>query len=279
MPKKRIVGEKQYPDAIIEFCLTIQSVYHLPLRQTSGFVFDLLKTMKLGHLPVPDYSTLSRRQATLEVQVSKHLHDNDVICIAIDSTGLKVYGTGEWSARQHGVTKRRTWKKMHIMMDIRTQEIISVRLTTNAVHDAQAALPMLEEVQAKVKKIESSHNDGAYDKFEYREALGNDVKQIIPPPKNAVVQVGTDSEPVPDYLLQRNEAVLYLETHEREEWKAIMTYHLRSLNENGIGRYKIIFDGTLHARNDENQATEVAIKCKILNAFRELGMPVSQKAA
>ena len=275
----RVVGEEQYPALIIEFCLTIQCVYRLPLRQTVGFIEDLLALMGYADLPVPDYSTLSRRQGSLEVQVSNSMHGDDVVGIAIDSTGLKFYGEGEWKVRQHGFSKHRMWKKMHITINIKTQEILSVRLTSNAIDDVQAALPMIEEIRGQVGRIESSHNDGAYDKFDYRKALGAAVTQVIPPPKNAVMQVGTEKKPVPDYLDQRNEAVKYLQDHERAEWKEMVNYHLRSLNEVVMFRYKITFDSALHARNDDNQETEVELKCKILNVFRKLGMPVSRKVA
>ena len=46
-------------------------VYRLPLRATlratQGMLASLLRLMGLAHLPVPDYSTLWRRQQTLEV--------------------------------------------------------------------------------------------------------------------------------------------------------------------------------------------------------------------
>ena len=42
-------------------------------------------------------------------------------------------------------------------------------------------------------------------------------------------------------------------------------------------RYKIIFGDKVKARTEENQITEVFIKCKILNRFIQEGIPNSYK--
>jgi hypothetical protein len=176
--EKKVVAEKLYPDSIIECCLLLGKVYHQPLRPTQGFVNSLLVLMGCKHFQVPDYTTLCRRQGCLPVEVSKALESGKKIDIAIDSTGLKVYGEGEWKVRKHGVSKRRTWRKLHIGIDVNTQEIICVELTTNGEDDAATAGRML---QGKTDKLSSLRGDGAYDDFSFREILGSEVKQIIPP--------------------------------------------------------------------------------------------------
>ena len=62
-----------------------------------------------------------------------------------DSSGLKVYGEGEWKRRRHGKSKRRTWRKIHIGLDVETGEITATRLTDNGKHDASQVAPLLEE--------------------------------------------------------------------------------------------------------------------------------------
>lgn len=273
---KKVVAEKLYPDSVIQCCLLLGKVYHQPLRQTTGFVASLLMLMGREGYAIPDYSTLCRRQSLLAVEVSKALESGRKIDIAIDSTGLKVYGEGEWKVRKHGVSKRRTWRKLHIGIDVATQEIISVALTTNAEDDAAVAGRILE---GKTEQLNSFTGDGAYDDFAFREVLGSRVKHIIPPPKDAVVHKGTKRKPVKAYLRQRNEAVEFIEGHGRKQWKIKEGYHQRSLNEVAIWRYKTSFTHQLSARKIENQQTEVALKCKILNSFRHQGMPLSYKAA
>lgn len=271
---KKVVGEKLYPDNVIQCCLLLGKVYHQPLRQTTGFVKSLLTMLGYPAYSVPDYTTLCRRQGCLSVTVSKALAANKKIDIAIDSTGLKVYGEGEWKVRKHGASKRRTWRKLHIGIDVHTQEIVCVALTTNGEDDAQVAGNMLK---GKTDKIRSFRGDGAYDDFTLRESLGSEIKQIIPPPKDAVVHQGTKKKPVKAYLRQRNEAVEFIRAYDREAWKIKEGYHQRSLNEVAMFRYKTSFTAQMSARKMETQKTEVALKCKILNIYRQQGMPIASK--
>jgi hypothetical protein len=184
--------------------------------------------------------------------------------------------------RKHGASKRRTWRKLHIGIDVHTQEIVCVELTTNVMSvnahtdDAATAAKMLE---GKTNKLNSFRGDGAYDDFSFREVLGSGVKQIIAPPKDAVVQKATKKKPLKAYLEQRNQAVAFIQEHGREEWKMKEGYHERSLNEVGMFRYKTTFTAKMSARKMDNQKTEVLLKCKILNIHRKQGMPLAYKVA
>lgn len=273
---KKVVGEKLYSDSIIQCCLLLGKVYHQPLRQTTGFVESLLVMMGCKDFQVPDYSTLCRRQSGLSMEVGKALESGKKIDIAIDSTGLKVYGEGEWKVKKHGATKRRTWRKLHLGIDIHTQEIVCVELTTNGEDDAVVAGRMLK---GHMEQVNSFTGDGAYDDFSFREVLGDQVKQIIPPPIDAVVHEGTKKKPIEAYLKQRNEAVKFIKTHDRKAWKIKEGYHRRSLNEVAMFRYKTAFTANMSARKIDNQKREVALKCKILNIFNKQGMPLAYKAA
>lgn len=271
---KKVVGQQTYPPNVILCCLLLKMQYHQPLRQTTGFVKSLLKLMGFADFVVPDYSTLCRRQGDLPVELSNRWKSGEKIVAAIDSTGLKVYGEGEWKVRQYGVSKRRTWRKLHIIIDVKTQEIIDVTLTGNDKDDASTAQEMLK---GKEDKLESLRGDGAYDDFSLREQLKN-VKQIIPPPKDAIIHQATKKKPVPLYLEQRNQAVKFINEHDRKQWKVNENYHQRSLSEVGMFRFKTTFGNQLQARKIENQKTEALIKAKILNTYRDVGMPQSMRA-
>jgi transposase len=270
---KKVVGEQTYPESIILCCLLLKMQYHQPLRQTTGLVKSILEMAGYEDLDVPDYTTLCRRQTGLPVSLTKRWESGEKVAVAIDSTGLKVYGEGEWKVRKHGISKRRTWLKLHICIDINTQEIIGVSLTGNDIDDAAEAKEMLKD---KVKKVGSFYGDGAYDDFEFRKILG-DAKQIIPPPKDAVIHQGTKRKPQKEYLIQRNKAVEYINEHDRKQWKINEGYHKRSRNETVMFRYKAAFGGEMQARKTENQQTEVMIKTKILNLHRDVGMPMSHR--
>jgi hypothetical protein len=123
---------RTYTDTGISTGLTLKAVYHLPLRATEGVLRSLLKLMGLSHLPVPDYSTLCRRQQTLEVALPQQ-HKGQTIHVVVDSTGCKIYGEGEWKVRQHGISKRRTWRKLHLAIDDASGQILGAVLSTNDV--------------------------------------------------------------------------------------------------------------------------------------------------
>lgn len=273
---KKVVGEPLYPACVMQCCLLLGHLYHQPLRQTIGFVGSLLALLGRSDYAVPDYSTLCRRQGCLPVEVSKALSNSRKIDIALDSTGLKVYGEGEWKVRKYGPGKRRTWRKLHIGIDVYTQEIVCAELTTNGEDDAEVAGRMLK---GKTAQLRSFRGDGAYDDFKLREILGSDVQQIIPPPKDAVVHPGTKRKPVKAFLRQRNEAVEYMQGQDRKAWKIKEGYHRRSLNEVAMFRYKTTFTAKMSARKMENQQTEVLLKCKILNLYRRQGRPLAYKVA
>lgn len=151
-----------------------------------------------------------------------------------------------------------------------------MELTTNAADDAAIAGRMLK---GDIDKVNSITADGAYDDFSFRQILGSEVKQIIPPPIDAVVQKATKRKPVKEYLQQRDQAVEFINSQGRKEWKIKEGYHRRSLNEVAMFRYKTTFTANMSARKLDNQQREVALKCKILNLYRRQGMPLAYKAA
>jgi hypothetical protein len=260
-PEEKVVGEKTYPDPVILCCLILDMQYAQPLRQTTGFVGSLLRLMGFGTYAVPDYSTLCRRQSALPVEVSKRWQGGEKLDLALDSTGLKVYGEGEWKVRKHGASKHRTWRKLHIGIDVQTQEIVSVVLSGNDASDGEVGREIV-----KGKKIRRFLGDGGYDDLGLREALGAEVEQIIPPPKNAIIRKGTHKKPLPAFLHQRNAAVEAIE--KQKEWKIEKVYHKRSLNEVAMFRYKTTFTDRMRGRKIENQTKEVEVKCRILYCKR-----------
>jgi hypothetical protein len=226
-PKRKTVGEKTYPDTVIECCQLIKNQFHLRLRQAQGFITSIFSFMpKLKAISVPDYTTLCRRQNGLPVEASERLAKGENLHIGIDSTGLKVYG--EWKVRKHGWSKHRKWMKMHICIDLDTQEILAAELAGN---DEAGANGAKEILQGKTKNIESFSGDGAYDDFCFRVLHGPDIRQIIPPPNHAAVHPETENDPGKAYLKQRNAAVSSIKELGRDEWKDKTGYHKRGLNE------------------------------------------------
>ena len=110
--------QEEYSDLAIQICLTFRLLYRQALRQTEGFINSLLKLMDLD-LICPDHTTLSRRSQTLkELQEQlKKVQKKESIHILIDSTGLKIYGEGEWEEAKHGKGRRKGWMKLHLAID------------------------------------------------------------------------------------------------------------------------------------------------------------------
>ena len=101
-----------FTDAAIQTCLTLKALFGLPLRQRTGMVASLLDLAGLDW-PVPDFSTLCRRQKTLIVHVPFR-PSTGALHLLIDSTGVKAEGDGEWLAKKHGPSKPRDWRKVHL---------------------------------------------------------------------------------------------------------------------------------------------------------------------
>ncbi len=97
-------GQAWYSDAAIELVLTLRLVFHLPLRQAEGFATSVLRL--LGQkLRVPDHTTLSRRGRGFAGRRPKVV-PHGPMHLVIDSTGLKLFGRGEWDEEKHGRTRR-----------------------------------------------------------------------------------------------------------------------------------------------------------------------------
>jgi hypothetical protein len=159
-----------YGDAAVQACLTIKVLFGMALRQKTGFVASLLKLAGLDW-PVSDFSTLSRRQKTLAVNIP-YRGSKGPLHLLIDSTGIKVEGEGEWHARKHGGAKRRVWRKIHIGIDEKTLEIRAVEVTTSNVGDAPMLPDLLGQIDPK-QEIATVTADGAYDTRKCHNAIAN----------------------------------------------------------------------------------------------------------
>jgi len=131
-----------FSSAAIQFCLSITVLFKLPLRQTAGMVASLLRLAGLDW-PVPDYSTLCRRQKTLKVQIPCR-RSGGPLNLLVDSTGIKFLGDGEWQARKHGVQGRRQWRKVHMAMDTATSDIRAVEFTPSREGDSPVLPDLLD---------------------------------------------------------------------------------------------------------------------------------------
>ena len=254
-------GRSVYSDLAIEICLTLRVLFGQPLRQTQGMVRSLLKFAALN-LPVPDFSTLSRRGAGLSVCPLPRMTSGSITLI-VDSTGLRVTGQTGWLDQKHGDRKRRkTWRKLHISLDPESGEIVTSMLTTEHVGDPAALPDLLHMTDHHIACLIA---DGAYDGQPIHDVIkdycGPDVEIIIPPPANAVCG---------SYAV-RDAHIKAIRAKGRMAWQKQTGYCQRSRVETQIGRYKTVIGDTLRARKMETQTTETVIATKILNRMTRLG--------
>lgn len=262
-------GKVEYSDMAIEFLMTIKQVYRLTYRSLQGFCHSIFQLSGMEQLKVPSYSQIQRRGKELKVNIQVRKESKGSLHVVIDSTGLKVFGEGEWKVRKHGWTKRRTWRKIHMASDGNDLEILSVILTGNDIDDSTGGVEAVNSIEEGITEVAA---DGAYDKKQFRNNLPPEVVQKIPPQRNAVVSDAPGME-------QRNSAIQSIKKFGREKWKEMSGYHIRSKSEVNMYRYKVAFSEKLSSRKPETEKIEVELKSKILNKFVTLGMPKSRKIA
>ena len=175
-----------YSDLAIETTLTLRKLFDLGLRQSQGLVTLLFALMRVD-LKAPSYSTLSRRQAELKIELPVRSKE-EPIHLVVDSSGLKIFGEGEWKVRQQGWTQRRTWRKLHLGIDADTSEVVAQTLTTASRDDASQVKPMLQQIAGE---IATCAGDGAYDRWSVHHLLAyppdqnRPIESVIPPRRNA----------------------------------------------------------------------------------------------
>ena len=253
----------KFSDAAIQFCLTIKNLFSLALRQVMGFVESLLRLSGLDW-SVPDFSTVCRRQQSLQVQVP-YRSSRAGLHLLVDSTGIKFLGEGEWKCKKHGPERRRQWRKLHIGIDAQTLQIRALCITSNEVTDAAVVADLLEQIPGH-ESVLSLTGDGAYDTQPVYEAvIERGATPVIPPRKNARMRKGTA-------FTHRNAAIAACQRLGRRIWKVWSGYHRRSLVETKMNCIKRLGERVM-SRTFERQVNELHIRAAILNRFTELGCP------
>ena len=252
-----------YSDLAIETGVMLRLAFARPWRQTEGLLRSVTTLLGLS-LDVPDHTTLSRRSAALSLVTALAVPAGPVT-VVIDSTGLKVFGAGEWRMAKHGGRDRRTWRKLHLAIDPDTGEVLASALTTTEEGDASLVGPLLDQIAAPIAAVMA---DGAYDGDPVYRAVADRAPAatvIIPPRATAVAsQAAAAGTPT-----QRDRHIEMIAAKGRLGWQKAVGYGRRSLVETGMLRYR-----TLSA-----QKVEARVGCKVLNRMTALGMPVSRRLA
>jgi hypothetical protein len=260
-------GQARYADAAIQTSLMLRTAFKLPLRQTEGLMASVLTLMNQT-ITAPDHTTVSRRAVALPVIQPASVPDGP-LHLLIDSTGLQVYGAGQWLEAKHGAKSRRKWRKLHLAVDAGTGMIVAQTLTDQDTDDPSQVAPLLAQIDERIARVTA---DGAYDgepTYETIAARGDDIKVVIPP-RSTAVPSGEAGSPT-----QRDRHLEMITEQGRLAWQVSNDYGRRSLVETTMGRYKLLIGPRLRARGFAAQQTEAAIGVAVLNRMLATGHPDS----
>jgi hypothetical protein len=247
--------------------MMLRLAVHLALRQAEGLmtsIFDLLG-VQLG---TPDHSTLSRRARKMASISTGCVLPDGQIHLLIDSTGLKVFGAGEWLQEKHGAKARRTWKKLHLAVDADTGMIMASTLTGNdegiprkwhrcwirSRRPSPASLPMALMMGCRPTMLWPSAAKTS----------------MCPPHVTAVLSAEAEHNPS-----QRDQHILAITDRGRLGWQEETDYGQRALVETAMGRYKAIIGSRLPALSFDGQKAEAAVGMAVLNRMLDAGRPDS----
>jgi IS5 family transposase len=252
-------GRPSFSTSVIQLGWIIKTVYRLPLRSLQGFMLSILRLMGT-ELLVPSY-TLFCKRAKEAAEALPRLSNNRAMEIAIDSSGLKIMGEGEWKVKIHGADKHRSWIKIHIGVDTQTQDLVAIEVTDEKTGDATVLPRIIDKARKGVKRVLA---DGAYDSSECRKYLHKrGIQECIPPRKTGKIREEEGME-------ERNFAIelstLFGGGKEGVDlWKKVSGYHMRSLAETVFSRLKRLFGERLSNKKFENLSAETIFRCHILN--------------
>ena len=263
-------GQPRYADLAIETVLSLRLVFHVALRQAAGLAASLLRLLGLD-LPVPDHTTLSRRGRAFAGRHPRVRAGSGPLHLVLDSTGLELFGQGEWDAAKHG-RKRRQWRKLHLAVDAITGEIVAHVLTGGTTDDARHVPDLLRTVEGTMASLTA---DGAYDGeptcAAARARQPDPPPDVVIPPRTSAVPSTVD----PAQHTARDRNVQIMTEKGRMEWQRLTGYGRRALAETAMSRWKHLIGPKLRARTLSGQQGEAAIAVSVLNRMTRTAKPVS----
>lgn len=248
-----------YSDELIKTMSFLRFKFKLSLRETEGFFRSFVEAIR-SVLCTPCYTQVCRRMKTLQLP-TELLGKKSVTDIALDTTGLKVYGEGEWRAEKYGGKKR--WKKLHLALDPESGRLIIAEITDEYVHDTTYLEDALKAVGKRRGKVLI---DGIADSGKcYRLARKYNKTLYTPPKQGAVLRREDGYE-------KRNEAIKVIrglgnDRVARSIWAKLVGYNRRVVAESMMARWKKLYGGELRSRCAERCKKEVKLKAMIINAM------------
>lgn len=261
-----------YPDTFVLMLGYAKVYFHLPYRQTEGIVKGHAK----NKIPfIPDFSTINRRINRLDVKIKNDggentnpsEEENRYIIISIDSSGIKKTNRGQWMDKKWNMQNRKGYLKIHVAVNIKTKEILSMEVTDEHVHDNKM-LPRLVDNVIKSNNdgfavVDRVLGDGAYDSNgTFRFLSENGIMPCIKVRKNSKVRKTAH--------LFRNLSVVAQRRNNFEQWKDSVCYGQRWMVETVFSSLKRMFGEYVYSIKMENMNQELMLKASLYNKFMSI---------
>jgi hypothetical protein len=243
----------KYPDSLIRFCAVLKVCFHLGFRQEQGALEALGKWAPLP--AVISYAQIQRRMNALGLNIVDSLtNPADGQIVAIDSSGIKLYNSGQWIREKH--KKRSPFLKLHIAVNVETKQAVSLRITEDSVGDNAVALPLIDDAR-KQGKVAKALLDGAYDTYDIWNGLhARNIRPLIRLRKNAVIDYGRSET--------RSQAIKCYFGNEKD-WVKATGFGYRWHAETWYSSYKRRFGECCFSTKPENVFREILFKAMLCN--------------
>jgi hypothetical protein len=252
------LGRKfEFPPSFIQFLMLVHVIFNLPYRQIEGFLRKLSDIVP--RIKAADYATIWRRGIKLNIKLVDTLKESDEpVVIAIDSSGIKVTNRGEWMREKWKV--HRGWIKVNISVNVKTKEIVGIKVTDETVSDGSNFIPLVEQSAYSLpgRKIEKAIVDGAFDRREIFDYLQH--KHIQP-----VIKIRSNASNKARGSPSRAKAVKELQDIGYQLWKQKYGYGRRWAVETVFSSVKRISGEHVSATKIENMLHEAELKFAFYN--------------
>jgi len=237
--------------------LMMINLFRVKLKLTYRGVCELLEASSnlcslMGVDKVPHWTTLHKfmqrtNQSSFEwliQQETTHLKQADV---AVDATGFYPLSVSSYYCLRYlkGICRRK-YVKLSVLIDVKTQLILSTKTRLSPAHDNLDFKCLIRKCKIKILSCRADKGYCAFKNYEFLYQLG--IRPLIPAKKNIHKR----------RLLMKRVAEDF---NEKE-------YHQRSKCETVVGSLKVKFNARLLAKRTVMQKKEILIKCVVYNLDR-----------
>jgi transposase len=267
----------EFPNSFIEFLFRLKCGFTVGYRQVEGIARKLYILIP-GCDKAPDYSTLQKRFVVLEVKLQVYQAENEQE-VAIDSSGIKTSNRGEYKTLRYDDAKKKEYVKIHVEVNIKTNQVIACEVTSSGVHDSEVVDGLIKEGQ-KNGKINKGLMDSAYDnKKVYALLMADGIESGIKPARRGSLAGAIERyrrlKEMPSADLSKEEraalsrlGVVIEYLTDSQKWKDKVKYGKRWTVEGFFSAFKRIFSEHVFSRRYELMVKELKMKCSMMNLFR-----------